>query len=151
MKKQMVAIEALNMKKDCWYMMAHALLQAMSPEPAAMMQPPEVQDDPSSSSPSQPQENAFQSPVAVQAGTSSGPGTRYMPLVLAFALSPAFSQIRLCSYCTSCMATVDRFYHPLQSTCTFVWPHAHPQVKMTFFDMQEAPTLISQHYVSNQC
>ena len=70
----MAAIEARNMKKDCWYMMAHALLQAMSPEPAAMMEPPEVQEDPSSSSPSQPQENASQSPVAVQAGTSTATG-----------------------------------------------------------------------------
>jgi len=94
-----VAIEAETMNKDCWYMMAHALLQAMSPEPAAMMEPPEVQDDPSSSSPSQSQENAPQSPVAVQAGisTATGHAARYVTLVLAFALSPAFLHIRLCS------------------------------------------------------
>jgi len=88
----MVAIEARNMKKICWYMMAYASSQAMSPEPAAIMESPEVQGDPSSSSPSQPQENAPQSPVAVQAGTSTatGPASRYVTLVLAFALSPAF-------------------------------------------------------------
>ncbi len=75
----------------------------MSPEPAAMMEPPEVQDEPSRSSPSQPQENASQSPVAVQAGTStaSGHAARYVTLVTP---SAALAHITLCSHRTGCMA-----------------------------------------------
>lgn len=102
--------------------MAYASLQAMSPEPAAMMESPEVQDDPSSSSPSQPQENVPQSPLAVQAGpsTATGPAARYVPLVLGFALTPAFSHIRLCRFCTGCMAIVAQLLPPIGSPAEYV-------------------------------
>ena len=102
--------------------MAYASLQAMSPEPAAMMESSEVQDDPSSSSPSQPQENVPQSPLAVQAGpsTATGPAARYVPLVLGFALTPAFSHIRLCRFCTGCMAIVAQLLPPISSPAEYV-------------------------------
>ncbi len=113
-------------------MMAYASLQAMSPELAAIMEPPEVQDDPSSSSSSQPQENAPQSPVAVQAGTSTATGhaARCMTLVLAFALSPAFFNISGCVVTALALWQLwHSFYHPLvvlqsMHVCA-VWPHAH--------------------------
>ena len=88
----------------------------MSPEPA-LLEHPEVQDDPSSSSPSQPQENASQSPAAVQAGTSTATGhaARCVILGWAFVLYPAFLHIRLCSYCTGFVATVAQLPSPIGS------------------------------------
>lgn len=117
----MGAIEVQNTNNDCYYMMAYASLQAMSPEPAAMMEPSEVQDDPSSSSPSRPQENASQSPVAVQAGTSTATGhaARYVALTLAFALSIGLMHIRICRYWTGCMAIVAQLLPPIGSPAEY--------------------------------